>query len=218
MRHRKPATRDALIKSCSQSIRPISSAATGGTALRGGAYAAPAATWAGRVAPLARPSAGLRVTVSPTPPVRPADSPAPAPLAALKNHLSASRSASSRFPACLSRSPMKSCATVIDAPARFALQNRRNAKTHCCTLYFVAWLPDVVTKASFQFGNETGTALCFAARSESPESPVRLCTGTTFPPKALPGKRVVLTHSPSTHAVSQSATPKIPVPHSYATG
>ena len=33
-----------------------------------------------------------------------------------------------------------------------------------------------------------------------------------------PGKPVILTHSPSTHAVSQSATPKIPVPRSYATG
>jgi hypothetical protein len=65
---------------------------------------------------------------------------------------------------------MKPCATVIDASARFALQNRRNAKTLGCTLAFVAWLPAVVARASFQFGNETGAARCFAARSESPDS------------------------------------------------
>jgi hypothetical protein len=84
-------------------------------------------------------------------------------------------------------------------------------------LSFVAWLPDVVASASFQFGNETGAARCFATRSESPDSPVRLGTGITFPPKALPSKPVILTHSPSTYAVTQSAIPKIPVPRSSAT-
>jgi hypothetical protein len=93
------------------------------------------------------------------------------------------------------------------------LQNRRNVKTLGCTLSFVAWLPGVVAKASLQFGNETG----FAARSGSPNSPVRLGTEIALLPRDLPSKPVALTHSPSTHAVSQSAIPKIPVPRSSAT-